>query len=188
MKPLPITGVILAGGRGRRFSGKDKGLVEVGGRPLVEYAIEFLKAETSELIISANRNIPDYERYGLTVVSDTLPDYQGPLAGMLTGLQNATYDDVIFVPCDMPALPPDLVRRMYATLTDSNANVCIPHDGERTHPVIAIIKRSLDGALQEYLSAGNRKVEDWMTAQRFVVADFPDTPESFRNVNRPDDV
>lgn len=188
MKSLPITGVILAGGKGRRFSSRDKGLVEVAGRPLVEYAIELLETETSELIISANRHIKDYERYGFRVVTDALPDYPGPLAGMLAGLQDASNEFVVFVPCDMPYLPSALVARMYKTLIDSAADVCVPNDGERNHPVIAMMRHSLEDVLRAYLSAGNRKVGDWVAAQKFAVADFSDTPESFRNLNRPEDV
>jgi molybdopterin-guanine dinucleotide biosynthesis protein A len=184
---MNITGVILAGGRGRRVAGKDKGLVEFQGRPLIEHVIEAILPQVNGLIINANRNLPDYGRYGYPLVSDVLPDYQGPLAGMLTGLQNASTGCVMFVPCDTPALPANLVQRMSGAMASLNVDVCIPNDGERNHAAIALMKRSLQGSLQDYLESGGRKAEDWVLAQKYSAVDFSDCPGSFRNLNRPGD-
>jgi molybdopterin-guanine dinucleotide biosynthesis protein A len=97
---VPVTGVILAGGQGRRMGGSDKGLVEVEGWPLIDHVIAALAPQVQQLLINANRNIEAYERYGHPVVPDELPGFQGPLAGMLAGLRNATNTYVVFVPCD----------------------------------------------------------------------------------------
>ena len=182
-----ITGVILAGGRGRRVDGKDKGLVEFQGRPLIEYVIDAILHQVNGLIINANRNLADYGRYGYPVVSDVMPDYQGPLAGMLTGLQNASTDCVLIVPCDTPALPVNLVQCLAQAMTSLDVDICIPNDGERNHVAIVLMKRSLQGSLQDYLESGGRKVQDWVLSQKYSAVDFSDCPGSFRNLNRPGD-
>lgn len=188
-KELPnITGVILAGGKGRRMSGRDKGMVEYQGRPLIEHVIEIILPQVNNLIINANRNIAEYERYGYLVICDVLADYQGPLAGMLTGLLNTSSDCVMFVPCDTPDLPEDLVRRMAEVMMNQQADVCIASDGVRNHAVIALLNRSLLGPLQDYLESGGRKVEDWVFAQHYAAVDFSDCPGGVRNLNRPGDL
>jgi molybdopterin-guanine dinucleotide biosynthesis protein A len=184
---LNITGVILAGGRGRRVDGKDKGLVEFRGRPLIEHVIDAIQPQVNGLIINANRNLKDYGLYGYPLVSDVLPDFQGPLAGMLTGLQNTSTDSVLFVPCDTPELPANLVQRMADTMASLNVDVCFPNDGERNHAAIVLMKRSLQGSLQGYLESGARKAQDWVLAQQYTAVDFSDCPGSFRNLNRPGD-
>ena len=170
------------------MGGNDKGLAEFRGRPLIEHVIDAILPQVDGLIINANRNLAVYGRYGYPVVSDVLPDYQGPLAGMLTGLQNASTDFVLFVPCDTPALPANLVRRLTGTMGNLHVDVCIPNDGERNHAVIALMKRSLQGSLQDYLESGGRKVEDWVQAQQYSTVDFSDCPGSFRNLNRAGDL
>ena len=183
-----ITGVILAGGRGRRMGGADKGLVEFRGRPLVEHVIDAIRSQVDAIMINANRNLPNYERYGYPLVPDGLPGHPGPLAGMLAGLQKASTDSVLFVPCDTPALPADLAQRLSVTMLENKADICIPGDGMRSHPVIALMKCTLQQSLQAYLIAGGRRVEDWVLAQNHAVADFSDSPASFHNLNHPDDL
>ena len=146
--------------------------------------IDAILPQVNGLIINANRNLPEYGRYGYPLVSDVLPDYQGPLAGMLTGLQNASTDCVLFVPCDTPALPANLVQRMAETMASLNADICIPNDGERNHATIALMKCSLQDSLQDYLESGARKAQEWVLAQKYVAVDFSDCPGSFRNLNR----
>jgi len=170
------------------MDGHDKGLVEFRGRPLIEHVIDAILPQVKGLIINANRNLADYERYGYPVVSDVLPDYQGPLAGMLTGVQHVSTDFVLFVPCDTPALPANLVQRLTAAMAEINTDICIPNDGERNHAVIALVKRSQQGSLQDYLESGGRKVEDWVLAQPYSSVDFSDCPGCFRNLNRPGDL
>jgi molybdopterin-guanine dinucleotide biosynthesis protein A len=186
--PVAVTGVILAGGRGRRMGGRDKGLASLSGRPLIEHMITALRPQTSGLIIIANRNLSSYRRYGYPVAADSLSGYLGPLAGMLTGLQQAATEWVLVVPCDVPGLPADLVRRMMAAIGSSSAEICIAHDGLRTHPVIALINRGLEASLRDHVLAGNRRVEDWVMSRKVVIADFTDIGGAFRNLNREDDL
>lgn len=184
----PVTGVILAGGRGRRFDGRDKGLLELSGRPLIEHVLRALAPQVDEILINANRNLPVYERYGYRVVADTVPEYQGPLAGMLAGLRQAQYGTVAIVPCDMPYLPDCLVSRLGQVQAEGDADVVIPHDGGRSHPVICLMRRVCADHIESWLAQGRYRVGEWVSAQRHAVADFSDMPDGFRNINRPGDL
>lgn len=184
----PVSGIILAGGRGRRFDGRDKGLIEVSGYPLLEHVLQTLSPQVDELLINANRNLPVYERYGYRVMTDTVPDYPGPLAGMLAGLREARYDAVVTVPCDMPYLPDCLVSRLLQAQVTGGADVVIPHDGERSHPVICLMRRACADSIEPWLARGRHGVGEWVRAQRHAVADFSDMPACFRNINRPEDL
>jgi molybdenum cofactor guanylyltransferase len=183
----PICGVILAGGRGRRLGGRDKGLVTVQGHPLVEHVIAALAPQVNGIVINANRNRSLYERYGYPVVDDFLPDYPGPLAGILAGLQHVR-SDIVVVPCDALSLPPDLVVRLRQALAQDKADVSIAHDGERLQPLYALLKRTLNVSLEQHLRQGRYKVEDWMREQRFAIADFSDAPQGFCNLNTVEDL
>mgnify|MGYP001813635643 CR=1 FL=1 len=170
------------------MGGSDKGMVEVGGWPLIDRVIAAFAPQVQQLLINANRNIQAYERYGYQVVPDGLTGFQGPLAGMLTGLRNAAHDHVAFVPCDVVALPPDLVTRLWEALQAADADICIVHDGTRLHPVFALMKRTLAGAVEQYLESGGRTVEDWVLQQSYAVADYSDCPQGFVNLNTPADL
>jgi molybdopterin-guanine dinucleotide biosynthesis protein A len=182
-----ISGVILAGGRGRRLGGCDKGFVTVQGRPLIEHVITALAPQVNGIVINANRNIALYERYGYPVIADVLPDYPGPLAGMLTGLHHVR-GDIVVVPCDAPSLPPDLVMRLWQALVQGNADVSVAHDGARLQPLYAVLKRTLTESLERELRQGRHKVEDWMREQRLAIADFSDVAQGFRNLNTGEDL
>jgi len=183
----PLCGVILAGGRGRRLGGRDKGLVTVRGHPLVEHVIAALAPQVNGIVINANRNRSLYERYGYPVVDDFLPDYPGPLAGILAGLHHVR-GDIVVVPCDALSLPPDLVVRLRQALAKEMAEVSIAHDGERLQPLYALLKRTLNVSLEQHLRQGRYKVEDWMREQRFAIADFSDAPQGFCNLNTAEDL
>jgi molybdenum cofactor guanylyltransferase len=184
---LTITGVILAGGRGRRMGGLDKGLIELDGRPLIEWVMAALAPQVGELMISANRNQEIYKRYRLEVVTDTTPGYQGPLAGMLSTMEAARTDWILTVPCDGPFLAPDLVRRLTDAMIEDKADVAAAAVGGRLQPVYTLQPVALAPALLRYLSAGGRKVEEWLRRQRLAEADFDDQPMRFANLNSPED-
>ena len=182
-----ITGVVLAGGRGSRMGGEDKGLVVLDGRPMVEHVIARLRPQVGAILVSANRNQERYAALGFPVVSDLLGGYQGPLAGMASALQSAHTAYVVTVPCDSPLIGDDLVARLADALRRDDADVAVAHDGERTHPVFLLLKRSLLPSLVEFLEAGERKIDLWFARHRVALADFRDCPEAFINVNDPDE-
>ena len=178
-----VTAVILAGGKGRRMDGQDKGLVEFAGRPLVEYVIEAIESQVATVMLNANRNQQQYARYGYPVISDALEDYQGPLAGFLSALNNARTDYVVTLPCDGPFIAGDLVARLIAALNAGNADIAVAHDGERMQPVYSLIPTRLSSSLEEFLDTGERKIDRWYEQLNVALADFSDCADSFRNIN-----
>ncbi len=182
-----ITGVVLAGGRGSRMGGEDKGLVALNARPMIAHVIARLRPQVGEMLISANRNQERYAALGFRVMPDLVGGYQGPLAGMASALQAATTPYVVTVPCDSPLIGVDLVHRLGAALVREDADVAVAHDGERTHPVFLMLKRSLLPSLLAFLESGERKIDLWFARHRVALADFHDCPEAFVNVNSPDE-
>lgn len=182
-----ITAVILAGGRGRRMGGKDKGLVKFNGLPLIEHVLSAMEPQVGRLLINANRNLDEYRRFGFPVISDVMADYQGPLAGVASAMAVAETEYIVTAPCDSPLLPADLVQRLVHALQSEDAELAVAHDGERLQPVFALIPVRLQPALQEFLDRGERKTALWFTQQRMARADFSDITETLLNINSPGD-
>ena len=182
-----ITAVIMAGGRGKRLAGQDKGLLRLHGKPYVELIIDAIKMQAAEIIINANRNQNIYADYGYPVISDELTDYQGPLAGIAAALAACNTEYIITLPCDGPALPVDLVNRLIQALNSQDADLAIAHDGKRMQQMYALIPCTLLDSLRTYLGAGDRKVDLWYEQQNRVLADFSDVAETFLNINTEDD-
>ena len=178
-----ITGIILAGGQARRMGGVDKGLVPFAGRPLIEWVIEGLRPQVNTLLINANRNLDSYAAYGLPVIGDLEPGFQGPLAGIHSAMQAARTDWIITVPCDGPYPAPDLVERLVAALRAADAELAVATDGVRIQPVHALLPVRLAASLADALSAGERKVDRWYARHRVAHADFSDRPDCFLNIN-----
>lgn len=183
-----ITGVILAGGQGRRMGGRDKGLIELHGHLLIEYAIETLRPQVGRLVINANRNQERYEAYGLPVISDLWPDYRGPLAGIASTLARIETDYLLSVPCDIPSLPPDLCARLAQALERESAPLAVAQIDGRMQPVCALLHRSLTTNLCDYLERGERRAQEWARSHGAALADFSDRPADFDNLNTPEDL
>jgi molybdopterin-guanine dinucleotide biosynthesis protein A len=186
--PQQITGVVLAGGLARRMGGQDKGLVEFGGRPLVEWVIDRLRPQVRALVINANRNRDRYARYGYPVIADAMADFQGPLAGFSSALAALETPWMVTVPCDGPYLAPDLVTRLCTALRDQGAELAVASDGQRMQPVYALIPRVLAPSLEAYLMTGERKIDRWYARHQTATADFSDRPDCFANINSSDEV
>ena len=178
-----IGGVILAGGQGRRMGDVDKGLQAFRGCALVEWAIARLKPQVAEILINANQNQDRYEVYGYKVISDLVPDYAGPLAGLHSALSSASHDLVLTVPCDSPFLPTDLAQRLYAALRGASADVAVACTGDRAHPVFCLVRRALLAHLSDFLQQGGRKIDAWYADLKFVEVAFDDQPDAFANFN-----
>lgn len=183
-----ISGVILAGGRGQRMGGQDKGLLSLGGRPLVGCIADLLRPQVADLLVNANRNIATYQALGYPVISDTQGHYDGPLAGMLAALRYSSNPYVLTVPCDSPLLPPDYAQRMLASLRESSGELGVAHDGQRLQPVFALLSKNLTASLENYLAAGERKIDRWFARHRMATVDFSDHPEMFDNLNTPEEL
>ncbi|ABV14246.1 molybdenum cofactor guanylyltransferase MobA [Citrobacter koseri] len=181
-----ITGVVLAGGKARRMGGADKGLLELDGKPLWKHVADTLASQLETVVINANRHQDIYQQSGLKVIPDSLADFPGPLAGMLSVLQQEKGDWFLFCPCDTPYIPRDLVARLKAQR--NNAPVVWVHDGERDHPTIALVNRSVAPFLQEYLRSGERRVMVFMRQAGGHAVDFSDFKQAFVNVNTPEEL
>ncbi|MCB1762949.1 MAG: molybdenum cofactor guanylyltransferase, partial [Gammaproteobacteria bacterium] len=156
-----ITAVILAGGRGRRMGGQDKGLLELDGRPLIKHVLTGIAPHVGAVIINANRNLDRYSGFGYPVVRDDLAGFQGPLAGFAAAMVAATTPYIITLPCDGPRVPVAYVQTMRVTLQSSGAELAVAHDGERLQPVYALVPCSLSADLINFLAKGDRKIELW---------------------------
>lgn len=183
-----ITAVVLAGGRGRRLGGQDKGLVDLDGKPLIEHILGLVMPQVSAVIINANRNLQIYADLGHPVISDNMADYQGPLAGFAVALAACNTDYIMTLPCDGPYVPVDLVSRLSTAMKDNDAELAVAYDGQRMQPVYALIPRSLLGSLQDFLDAGDRKIDLWYARHNTALADFSDVIDTFFNINTEDDL
>jgi len=187
MKPVGITGLVLAGGRGKRLGGADKGWVDWRGRPLVTYAIERLAPQVAGLLISANRNRERYETLGHPVVADRTPDYDGPLAGLQAGLGACMTPLLATVPCDAPRLPLDLVARLHAAIEAADADVAVASTRDGWQPTFLLCRCSVKAALDVWLAAGGRKAFDWLRTMKAIEVPFAEQ-EAFVNFNTPADL
>jgi len=180
---LDITGVILAGGMGRRMQGADKGLVPVKGATMVSRVIDVLKLNVSEIVINANRNVESYKKYGYPVVSDSLEGFQGPLAGFEAGMSASTTAWVYTCPCDSPLQSSELLPYMFKEVVKDDAEIGVAFDGNRTHPVFSLVRTDLLPSLQNYLRAGDRKIDRWFASHKLLTVECSNYKKSFVNVN-----
>ncbi|MDW8312172.1 MAG: molybdenum cofactor guanylyltransferase MobA [Burkholderiales bacterium] len=177
-----MTGLILAGGLGRRMQQRDKGLVLFRGRPLVAHVLERLAPQVAAVLINANRHLDEYAAFGWPVVSDRIKGFAGPLAGVHAGLQVCRTPFLVTAPCDGPFLPDDLVARLLAPLLCGQADLAWAQTGAQAHPVYAALRASLAPSLEHFLAHGERKIDRWFAQHRGVAVDFPEE-SSFTNLN-----
>ena len=188
MNRQDITGVVLAGGRATRWDGRDKGLIQVSGRPMISHVLDALAPQVERIIINANRNLDEYRAFGLPVVTDASRDFLGPLAGIASGMAAARTEWVAITPCDSPLLAADCVGRLVlACEDDERTDIAVAHDGDRIQPVFALIRRALLDDLDAFLESGGRKIDRWYGQQRMQLVDFSDNPDNFLNINRRED-
>lgn len=183
-----ITGVILAGGQGRRMGGADKGLQELGGRPMAAHVLERLAPQVGAVLISANRNLERYAELGCPVLPDTLDGYAGPLAGLQAALAQATTPLLVTAPCDSPFLPADLVARLHDGLVAQQAELAVACAAGRTHRAFCLLRRELLPGLDAFLAAGERRVGLWHASLKVAEVDFSDEAAAFGNINTTDEL
>ena len=190
-----ITALVLAGGRGTRMGGVDKGLQTFNGTPLALHTLLRLQMQQGgligEVMINANRNLAAYEAFGAPVWPDSLPDYAGPLAGFMTGLERCETPFLMTVPCDTPLFPPDLAVRLADALGRENADIAMAaareEDGQiRTQPVFCLLRADLLESLVAFTHEGGRKIDRWTALNKTVTVPFDqpnDDPRAFFNAN-----
>jgi molybdenum cofactor guanylyltransferase len=187
-------GLVLAGGLARRMGGGDKARIRVGGRTILERVLARLGPQCSAIIINANGDPARFADTGLPVVADDVPDFAGPLAGILAGLDWAAahapdISDVVSVPGDCPFLPADLVARLSAARRASGTPLACARSGDWRHPVAGLWPVTLRTDLRKALvEEGLHKIETWTARHGVAIAEWPDTPiDPFFNVNTPTD-
>ena len=197
-----LTGLVLAGGRGRRMGSVDKGLQPLRDAPLVAHVLQRLEPQVATVMISANRHLDRYAGFGHPVVVDTVAQgvgdetdgHAGPLAGLLAGLRCCRTPYLAVVPCDEPFVPTDLVARLSRALdgstpdAGSDADVAVAAVGGRLHPVFCLVRRSCADDLAAYLADGQRAAGRWIARVRGRAVSFDDDPDAFRNLNTLDDL
>lgn len=178
-----ISGVLLAGGRGSRMGGADKGLMMLGGRALAAHALERLAPQVDELLVNANRNFAQWAAFCYPVFDDDFGGYAGPLAGLAAALRRARHPLVLSAPCDSPFLPTDLAARLAAALAAADADLAVARTGAQAHPVFCLCRRELAAQLDAYLAEGGRRVDRWHASLNTVQVPFDDAEAAFRNIN-----
>ena len=181
-----ITGLVLAGGRGSRMGGVDKGLQLHAGAPLAMHALTRLSPQVGRVMINANRNLGDYEAFGVPVWPDADTEYAGPLSGFMAGLEHCETPYLVTVPCDSPLFPLDLVPRLAAALVEHDAEVAMAAtregDALQVQPVFCLMKTALLESLVRFTQSGQRKIDKWTALHRCVEVPFADA-QAFTNAN-----
>jgi molybdopterin-guanine dinucleotide biosynthesis protein A len=188
MQPRGITGLVLAGGQGRRMGSIDKGLVPLHGRPMVQHVLDRFRPQVDEILINANQHRPEYEAFGHPVLADAISGFAGPLAGLQVGLDRAAFPLIATVPCDSPFLPGDLVARLADALAERGADLAVARTFDQPHPVFALVRRSVLPHLTRFLEDGGRKIDAWYATLSAVEVGFDDEADAFRNINTADEL
>jgi molybdopterin-guanine dinucleotide biosynthesis protein A len=185
---MSISGVILAGGMGRRMGGADKGLIEFLGRPMIEHVAERLKPQVGEILINANRELAHYGSLGYPVIEDEIGGFAGPLAGLHKAMQVAAHPYVLTVPCDSPLLPHNLAERLMNGLMERDADLAVAKTGIQSHPVFCLCRTALLPNLEAFLKDGGRKIDAWYSTLEVAEVQFSDNAKAFANVNTPEEL
>lgn len=185
---MNVTGIVLAGGMGRRMGGMDKGLLPFQGKPMVAHVLQRLRPQVAEILVNANREIDAYAQFGFPVIPDAIGGYAGPLAGLHCGLSAAHHPLAVTVPCDSPFLPLDLVARLHAALQQNDADLAVARTGDQPHPVFCLCRTSVLPNLTQFLAGGGRKIDAWYASLNTVEVAFDDEAEAFANINTPEEL
>ena len=178
-----VTGVILAGGRGSRMGGVDKGLQLLRSKPMVQWVAERFAPQVNEVLVNANQNIDKYQMLGYKVIPDEIGGFAGPLAGLHRGLSEASHRLVATSPCDSPFLPLDLIARLRTAMEKAGADLTVAKTGDQPHPVFCLCRKSVLPSLTDFLAGGGRKIDAWYATLKIVEVLFDDQPDAFSNVN-----
>lgn len=170
------------------MGGRDKGMLEFKGKPLINHVLTALRPQVTEVLISANRNLEFYRETGFRVVTDLHPGFAGPLAGVAAAMHAVTCSHLLVVPCDGPFVPDQLGQRLASAVAGRREAVAAAHDGTRLHPTFALIPTSLRDDLDAFLAGGGHKIDSFYNRHEFIIVDFSDCPQAFLNINTPEEM
>lgn len=176
-----VTVAVLAGGQGRRMGGRDKGLLDYKGKPLIEHLLERLLPQTDKILISANRNIDLYAAYGWPVFADSMPGFQGPLAGIASVLEQCQTPFMLTVPCDSPMLEPNYLELMISGLNSQPLQPVVATDESRLQPVYVLVGKHHLKSVQHCLDSGERAIKAWLLGREYQTVCFAE--KMFENIN-----
>ena len=178
-----VTGIVLAGGQGRRMGGVDKGLVLLDGKPMVAHVLARLAPQVADVLVNATQTGDRDAACGYPVVPDAVGGFAGPLAGLHAGLARATREFAVTVPCDSPFLPADLVARLFAAFATPAVQLAVARTFDQPHPVFCLVRRAVLPHLAAFLAGGGRKIDAWYATLGVVEVAFDDEADAFRNIN-----
>lgn len=178
-----ICSVILAGGRGARMGGQDKGLVHFAGRPLIEYSLDAVSDYSEQIIISCNRNVDSYRAYSEFVVRDMDDSYPGPLAGLLAAKTLCEQEWIFCCPCDVPNLPVEIISLLLNRIDVQRHDIAVCHDGQRRQSLLMLVRAECLNSIADYLVQGGRRVDAWQDQWRTVELDCSVYADRLLNVN-----
>ena len=185
---ITISAVILAGGKARRMGEQDKGLQILGKQSLIQHVIHCLQPQIYDISINANRSQTEYAKFGFPVFSDELPNFQGPLSGMLTALEKTKSDFILFTPCDTPFFPTNLLDKLQSAVKNDRTLIAYACDEEREHPVFCLMSVQLKEKLRHYLASGERRLLQFMKENGGISVKFTKEEGNFENFNTLDDL
>ena len=185
MNSLPISALVLSGGRGQRVNHQDKGLLEWQGQPLIKHVLDTLQPQVDQIVLSCNRNLSNYQQFNLPIVSDLMPDYQGPLAGIISALQSGQikHERLVVCSCDTPSLPSNWVNALLEKQQSESLECVYAFDGKREQYLTALLSTQCQASLEKYLDTGGRSVKGWYQRLNSGYVDFSSSPDCFQNFN-----
>jgi len=178
-----IGAVILAGGLARRMGGQDKGLVELGKRPMASWVLSVVTPHVHDVVINANRHESEYRQLGCRVVADRHEGHLGPLAGLSAAIHELDTNYVLMCPCDSPFVDALIVDRLGSAIIQDNVEIAVASDGQRMQPVFSVVRKQVIASLDAFLDAGERKIDRWYATHNTVEVNCSDLTASFRNIN-----
>lgn len=178
-----VTGVILAGGRAQRMNFQNKGLQLFRGKSLISYSFNALRPIVNELLINANRDLDEFEKFGVPVISDLVQDFSGALAGILATMIFTDADLLIVVPCDAPFISTSTLQHLLNEHKKNDAEITVACTGEQIHSVFLVLNTNLQSSLENYLVKGNHKVRLWFEQHKTHLVDFGENAIEFENIN-----
>jgi molybdopterin-guanine dinucleotide biosynthesis protein A len=187
MNKSKITAVILSGGQSSRMLGEDKGLILLNNSPLISYVINEVNDKVDSILVSANRNIDLYQKFG-RVIPDNSDGFQGPLAGISAALKVVKTQYLLVLPCDSPFIKDILIKRLNETMRSNDCDICVASEGKNMQPVFSLIKSSLRDDLEKFLKTGERKLRAWYENNNTIQVDFSDYKDMFININSKKDL
>ncbi len=170
------------------MQGTDKGLVKLGGQPMIQHVINRIQPQVNHLLINANRSQRQYAEIGLNMIEDEIGHFDGPLAGFYTAMKYCNTSYLLMTPCDSPFIPNDMVKKLGNKLSEANADISVVEKNQRLQPVFCLLKSNLIDSLEEFLKIGERKIDKWFSKHNMVAVDFSNVSAAFNNINTPEDL